>query len=554
MTPLSYPRRLASQLLRAALSIAPHDSLDWGHGMLSELNHVEGNWSALLWAFGGAGVLAKHAVLSAIFTGSNRPILPSGGDLFEKETPMRKTVLAAIAACVVASLLFFAAPVFRQAFQVSLAQWHEILHVREPFDYDAPDPELDAIARNAEQNHDAEALAFVAARHPIGDGTESARLADEAVHLDPKLVWIYGAVAAQHPILPEVDRWVSELEKYDPGNALPHLIIAERIDVAQVQPGRVVERAEEKPAAWHNAMAAAFQSQKLDTYLDRLEQLDRNVLFHYHVHDPYQAVTQRWIFGLPAHGIWDSSRYAKSILESGRKLEEKGDVKGAAEAYMSVVRAGQLMQLDGGYFFLGRDTREAYRRLGGLAAKRGDNAESVFYTSLAGQWEKTDQRESKSRVSRYLGADVSHWNALVVRASGLALLFCAMLLFLCAAGAVIRGRSIRMLSARLSAATLVVGLGSSLGVLISSAMLYVSYRPYSQIIRRFVDSGDKGQFPELSEFLADTQLPIGSATYRDPWHFAFYFWFAVVALCVLALLVVVFWRFRHRPRPAATVA
>lgn len=110
MTPLSYPRRLASQLLRAALSIAPHDTLDWGQGMLSELNHVEGNWSALLWAFGGAGVLAKYAVLSAIFTGSNRPILPSGGDLFEKETPMRKTVLSAIGACVAASLLFFLAP------------------------------------------------------------------------------------------------------------------------------------------------------------------------------------------------------------------------------------------------------------------------------------------------------------------------------------------------------------------------------------------------------------------------------------------------------------
>ena len=72
---------------------------------------------------------------------------------------MRKTVLAAIATCTAASLLFFLAPVFRQAFRVSLAQWHDVLHVQLRFTYAEPDPELDALAKKAEQNHDAEALA-----------------------------------------------------------------------------------------------------------------------------------------------------------------------------------------------------------------------------------------------------------------------------------------------------------------------------------------------------------------------------------------------------------
>lgn len=39
-------RRLAEALLSAALRIAPSDTLDWGNAMLSELRHVEGNWSA----------------------------------------------------------------------------------------------------------------------------------------------------------------------------------------------------------------------------------------------------------------------------------------------------------------------------------------------------------------------------------------------------------------------------------------------------------------------------------------------------------------------------
>ena len=91
---------------------------------------------------------------------------------------MSKPALAVIASCVVASLLMFLAPVFRQAFRVSLAQWHDVFHVKLSFGYPSSDPELDALAKKAEENHDAEALAFVAARHP--NEIQRARLADEA--------------------------------------------------------------------------------------------------------------------------------------------------------------------------------------------------------------------------------------------------------------------------------------------------------------------------------------------------------------------------------------
>ena len=97
--PVAYARRVATLLLRFAIWIAPHDTLDWGNGMLSELNHVQGSWAALIWAIGGAGVLAKHAVLAVILPGSHRRTVPSAGELFAKEGPMRKTTLAAIVAC-----------------------------------------------------------------------------------------------------------------------------------------------------------------------------------------------------------------------------------------------------------------------------------------------------------------------------------------------------------------------------------------------------------------------------------------------------------------------
>src|ERR1700730_12556583 len=166
MMPIAYPRRMAGRLFRFAILFAPHDTLDWGRGMLNELNHVQGNCAALMWAVGGASALAKHALVSVILRGSDRRTLSSANELFPQEGPVRKTTLAAIGVCTVASLLFFLAPIFRQAFHVSLAQWHDVIHVKSMFEAQGPDPdpELKTVAWKAEKNNDAEGLAFVAAR------------------------------------------------------------------------------------------------------------------------------------------------------------------------------------------------------------------------------------------------------------------------------------------------------------------------------------------------------------------------------------------------------
>src|SRR6266478_3146460 len=306
MMPVAYPRRIAALLLRFAIWIAPRDTLDWGRGMFSELNHVQGNWAALLWAVGGAGVLAKHALLSVILPAGHRRTLSSASELFTKEGPMRKTTLAAIGACTVASLLFFLAPFFRQAFHVSLAQWHNVIHVQSEFDVQGPGQyrELEALARKAEKNHDAEGLAFVATR--TTNQSESAWLAEEAVHLDPKLTWIYAVVAVQYPSLTEINQWVPLLQQSDPQNALPNFIVAEKIDIDQVVRQKIPHRVEEQPTAWQNVMAAAFQSPKLDNYLARLIELDRRVLLRYQVDDPFQTLRDdRW-YGLPSYAAADS--------------------------------------------------------------------------------------------------------------------------------------------------------------------------------------------------------------------------------------------------------
>ncbi|MFI5094240.1 MAG: hypothetical protein ACHQIK_12435, partial [Candidatus Acidiferrales bacterium] len=532
--------------LRFAIWIAPHDTLDWGHGMLSELNHVEGNWSAFIWALGGAGVLAKHAALALILPGSHRRTVSSASELFAKELPMRKATLTAIGACIAASLLFFLAPVFRQAFQVSLAQWHDILHIDQRWLGRKPDAELLALAQKAEQTHDAEALAFVAVR--LSNRSENTKFAEEAVRLDPNLTWIYAVVAIQCPWRSEIDSWIPVLEQWDPKNALPHLIAAEKIDVAMAEAGTAAIYSEHKSIAWQNAMAAAFQSSKLDTYRDRLAELDRTVLLRYHIQDPFEIITDRWFYGLPSYGSWDSSRYSKALLESGQALEAKGDLAGAADKYLEVARFGQMLQPEGGFYFLGRDTTEASRRLAALSVRKGDGAAAAFYISLAERIARTDERELSSRRSEFFGGNVYHWNALIARASGLTLLFCALLFLTCALGVIVRGGSVKPKSLVASPLTLSVGLSSAIGALLSSVMLYVSYRPYSQILQRFTVSGDKGQIPELGRYLEDMQLPIGARGYLGATEAAFHFWCGVTILCALVSFIAVFRHFQTRPQ------
>jgi tetratricopeptide (TPR) repeat protein len=562
MKPVAFLRTLAILLLRFAIWIAPHDTLDWGRGILSELNYVEGNWSALMWAFGGAGVLAKHAMLALVLPGSHRRTVASASELFAKEIPMRKATLTATAACVAACLLFFLAPVFRQAFQVSLAQWHDILHVNQRWQGPGPDSELEGLAKKAEQNHDAEALAFVAIRH--WDPSESVRLAEEAVHVDPSLTWVYGVIAAQYSSFPQFDRWVSDLEKYDPQNALPYFIVAEKVDVDINEVVRKTNhpvfvkgigsgRDNHESPVWQTPMAAAFLSPKLDTYVDRVKALDREILQRYHVDDPFQAMNDEysWWSGLPTYSSWDSSLYAQSILEAGEALEARGDREGALEKYSAVARFGQMMGSASAHLWLQRVDQQAYQRLASLSEQGTNKEQAQLYTELAYQADQMQKAEMISMRSRFSGADVSEWNAFLVRVSGIVLLFSFGLLLACVVGVIARGKSLRPSMLRPSPLTLALGFVGAIGALLSSAVLYAAYRPYAEILQQFVSRGDESGLSELSNFLGATQVPLGTRSYLGVYDAVFHFWGVVTALCALALLIAVFRHFHHH-RPAAT--
>jgi hypothetical protein len=341
-------RQAAALVLESAIRIAPPDTREWGQAMRSELGQVEGPWEAILWALGSSGVLVKHAIAALLVPG--RRDVPFGEGLFARSVSIRKVALAVGGVSLLATLIFLAAPPFRQGLRVSLTVWNQLFQEPvwspqlEPLGNSQPG--LGTLARRAEAQHDPQALAFVAAR--LLDARESARLAEEAVRLDPDFVWVYAVVAARHPELAEIHQWIPRLQRWDPQNALLDLITAESIDTdlgsksAGAPLVRVLDRAATRAAptsgirkpqddpAWHRAMAAAFASPKFDDYLDRLKELDGKVVRKYGLNDPYAV-----LFGedanLPGHAFSDSQQFAKVLVESGDNFEARGDPKRAAE-------------------------------------------------------------------------------------------------------------------------------------------------------------------------------------------------------------------------------
>lgn len=544
MTPPALPRRVAAFLLQSAISIAPRDTLDWAHAMLAELRHVQGDWTALLWSLGSAGVLAKHALLSLIFPRRNRPSIVSGGDLFSKDGPMRRLALAITATCVIASLFFFVAPVFRQAFCVSLLPWQIVFET----DSRRLSPQLQSIVKKAEQDHDAEALAFVAFWHP--QSSESIRLADEAVRLDPNLVWVYAIVGVSAYPLP--DRWVHALETFDPQNALPHLIAAEEIDINQVLHDNAPHQAEGKPPAWQSAMAAAFKSAKLDTYFSERKALDRRVFIRYHLGEPVLIAEDAWFYGLPSYGGSDGGRYAELLLASAQVLEAQGDTKGASEKYLSIARFGRLLSPQVSAWFCGH-TQQAYTRLAALAAKSNRPEEAAFYAFLADLERQTKAQEFVSRYQEFNSNQLARRDADLARRSGAVMLLSGALLLATLFAVFLRSMSLRLSSLWPGRLAIALGVSSSAAFLVSSIVLRLSYQPYAEISQHFIRDGDETGLTTLRDFLEHASAPIGSGWLTRKQYYSSYFWSAVIVLCALALLVAVLRYFQARRRTNVTI-
>ena len=538
-------RQAATVLLESAIRIAPPDTREWGRAMRGELNHVEGPWAAVMWALGGASVLAKRAVASLFILGRRGQGIPPGAGLFAKDVSVRKAALVTGGGCILAALLFFAAPPFRQALRVAISPWTRLL------DSNSSDhqPRLQALAKLAEQRRDAEGLAFCAVR--LKNGAASARLAREAVRLDPNLLWVYAVVAVRHPELAEIGQWLPQLERWDPQNALFPLIIAESVDISHVLREDVKTRGDEKDPEWRSAMTAAFQSPKFDDYLDLVEELDRRVVPRYGFYDPEEVLLVE-DQSMPTYAVEDSRRFASSLIHSGEDLEARGDQKAAREKYWAVARFGQLIDSQGhtGFEHWAGTSLQAmvYKQLQALSQKEGSQAEATLFSYLAVKFDPVSGEHG--RLGGWIfGQYICKRNAAVLMVSGLMMLIFSGLLVI-TASMLISGSSRGAGPAAQAAkpvATL-VAMTSAVGVLLSSATLYLTYRPYWYIFQGAILNGDRSQARDLRAFLDSTRMFSPSVyLYLSP-NFRFYFWAGVILLGVIGLILILLRHFRGRAR------
>jgi len=546
MLELSF-RHAATLLLDYAIRIAPPESREWGQAMRGELSYVEGHWAVLSWAFGGASLMVKHALISVFIPGRGQGI-PPGDELFAKSVSLGKAALVGSAGCVLAALLFLGAPPFRQAFRVALKPWRFVFQMA-PWNYQ---PGFDALARRAETQHDAEGLAFCAVRLEVPG--ESARLAEEAVRLNPDLIWVYAVVGMRHPELPEVNQWLAQLARWDPQNSLFHLIAAESIERSQIR-GRVwMMSTREQEQAWQQAMAAALQSPKFDDYLDRVAELTRRVIPRYGFYDPYE-VESRERLDLPGDTLESCGRFAKSLLHSGAALEANGDRKGARESYWTVARFGQIVDSQGHTSFehlIGTSLQAmAYQQLQASFATEGDQKESALFGYLAAKFDPVRGEHPGFPPESAFGFDTARRNASVVQISGLMILVFLGLLAI-AVAILVAGSSVsrraRPGAQRARPVATMVLVSSAAGLLFSCVTLYLTYRPYWYIFQGAVRNGGQRQARDLIDFLHVTKMPAGvspraylllhSLLYSGSPDFLFYVWTSVTLLGLVGLALI----------------
>ena len=520
--------KFATWLLRSSLDLAPAQVRPWGDGMLAELRFVEGSWASLSWAVGGTCLLLKHSLIS-FFAGSGGGSAarePLAG--FDEEGGMKKLAAWVAGLSAAMSLLLLLSPVFRQGLRVVESSWRTAFS--RPL---MSERERKSLAQRARAEHDARTLAFLALQsHPT---EESVRLADEAVKLDPGLTWVYASLEVRHRKNPESDRWVEQLNQWDPDNAVPKLVVAGRIcdETFLRVPFGQVEASLAANRQWRDAMAAAFRSPRYDSYFGKLFDLDRDVMTRRGLDQPMAVMGALAVFGFPNLGSLQA--YEKILLAEGKKFESAGDLKRASESYWTVVRFAQLMQLhsstDLERLVAAHMLAEGSAPLKTIAQRQGATDESAALAYQVEQWSTAQE----SWWDDHFWREAYLWNARIAGDSSLVLVLSLGLVLVSVLYLGIRRlRSLPSSNRRLRLAQGMAVAGAA-GLLVSSLTLFLSYRPFAEIYSHFLEQRGAHGVRSMTPFFDFWGPSTDIMRFVEFRPFAVSFWYAFIAAGLIAL-------------------
>lgn len=457
---------------------------------------------------------------------------------------MRKTRFMSMLFLVWA-IAFFFVPDFRQGLQVPFfalmspgSEWDRLVRGGT-----IPADKLEEAARVAEQQRDAQTLAFTALHAPTVQ--EGVRLADEAVAIDPSLTWVYLSLiqpaleAKQNP--PNAHALVARLEKWDPDNAVPYLFeateIAWRRNI-QFPASWLVPAELAKETEWCQAMQKGYAAPRYDAYFARRFDLERTWLRQNHLDKP--AVVLLSVANYPIPNLLHIRTYATLLVEKyGKDAEDAKHLPEALGYYWTVEHFAERMRLNSGSLI---------EKLIAVAVQKIANKRLIPELRKAGQADaavalemgeqQLDQQLGTLRGKDPLAQSVNYnWAALVVEIfAGLVAVFGALTVFCLVyvnAKRWVRPEVKGWLFQFLTVAE------NYMPVLlfVACAGLYLSYFPYAQNFHHYMTASGEihdieplffNVFPNYGGPPGHNTLPVG-----NPFHT--YAWYAVVGL-VLAVL------------------
>jgi hypothetical protein len=300
---------------------------------------------------------------------------------------MRKTRFMSLFFLVLA-IAFFLLPEFREGLRMSPlsiapSNFEQALLRRGALDTAM----LERAARTAEQQRDARTLAFVALH--AGDAQERVRCADQAVAIDPKLTWVYYSLVLQHRKEPVAQKWLAQLQAWDPDNAMPYLHQAASLFEERNLPYTSLPKALEQlaqQADWRQLMEKAFAAPRYDTYMQRRFDLERAWLTERGEARPIAVVLS--VAAYPIPNLLNIRTYANLLVNKlGKEAEAAGRTDEALRYYWTAAHFGERMQLQGATLIEKLIAtvlqKMAYEKLAPLLRKAGraDEALTVEYAN-----------------------------------------------------------------------------------------------------------------------------------------------------------------------------
>jgi len=528
------PVRFARWALSCAVRHWPEETRAWGVALAAEIDETRSDWESLRWSLGGLMLFARSLVTS--LWGWMQ--LPAGGSLAGNDGPKGPTILPkrsrlTTVAILAATAVVLCVPQSREAISAVLSSWWSF--GESPFDRVA----LDRLTRRAEKDKDGATLAFVALRSE--QPQQFLALADRAVALDPRLVWVYAAVRNYSPVASPDER-LERVRNSDPDNAMPLLLTADRF--AEDQGSSDQQTFEAKLASnprWMALMERALRAPRYDSYIQRHALITSAVWSRHPTLSPSAALRGLWAHAIP--DLLNVKTFADIKLHAAEKAHAAGDFPGAVALASEVDSFGKRMQNGSG--------TDIEKLMGVMLERNANNELSQLYTSAGRTAEsqraaqRVEQIQADSAKKPYWANPETMARMGSFRSWGLVVQAAASLALMAAFAGLAALLSLEFWPARMSSRALWWRRAACWAADYTPAILFtasgaflVSFLPYARALSDFRSSNN----PLANEReLSGALLALGAVPDRVLGNDgSVSFWsFAIVALAALAVFIVV---------------